>query len=69
MVASRHQIYNMSYFNLKGDSFYPLHYKEDGLYIYDNPYPKEQQMSLEVRQEQLFADTKAENRTLCSKGE
>lgn len=69
MVASRHQIYNMSYFNLKGDSFYPLHYKEDGLYIYDNPYPKEQQMSLEVRREQLFADTKTENRTLCSKGE
>lgn len=69
MVASRHQIYDMSYFTVKGESFYPLHYKEDGLYIYDNPYPKERQMSLEVRREQMFADTKIESRTLCSKGE
>ncbi len=69
MVASRHQIYNMNYFTIRGDCFYPLNYKEDGLYVYDNTYPKEQQMSLEVRQEQLFANTKAENRTLCSKGE
>lgn len=68
MVASRHRIYDMSYFTVKGDTFYPLHYKEDGLYIYDNTYPKEQQLSLEVGREQLFADTKAESRTLCSKG-
>ena len=69
MVASRHRIYDMSYFTVKGDTFYPLHYKEDGLYIYDNTYPKEQQLSLEVGREQLFADAKAESRTLCSKGE
>lgn len=69
MVASLHQIYNMSYFNLKGDCFYPLNYKEDGLYIYDNAYPKEQQMSLIVGKEQLFMDTEVESRTLCSKGE
>ena len=69
MVASQHQIYNMSYFNLKGDCFYPFNYKEDGLYIYDNAFPKEQQMSLIVGREQLFMDTEVESRTLCSKGE
>lgn len=69
MVASRHQIYDMNSFTIKGERFYPLHYKEDGLYIYDNTYPKEQQLSLEVGREQLFADTKVESRTLHSKGE
>lgn len=69
MVASRHQIYRMKCFIIEGDCFYPLHCKESGLYIYESAYPKEQQMSLDVGKEQLFAVSETKRRTLKSKGE
>lgn len=69
LVASRHIIYNMSFFDIGGKHFYPLRYREDGLYIYANPYPGEQQLSLEVGREQLFDEAPLPPRTLQSQGE
>lgn len=69
LVASRHTIYEMSHFKINGEKFYPLHYQEDGLYIYDNAFPREQQLSLEVGKEQLFAEKLTSPRILHSSGE
>lgn len=69
LVASRHIIYNMNFFDIDGKQFYPLHYKENGLYIYNNAFPKEQQLSLEVNREQRFDENPLPARILQSKGE
>lgn len=68
LVASRHVIYRMNYFEIDGEQFYPLHYQEKGLYLYENAFPKEQQLSLEINRQPLFAEAVTETRVLQSKG-
>lgn len=68
LIASRHLIYDMPYFIVGNDKFYPLHYKEKELYIYDNAFPEEKQLSLIVGRDQLFAAPQGYERTLQSKG-
>lgn len=69
LIASRHIIYDMNFFDIDGQQFYPIHYNEDGLFIFNHTFPKEQQLSLEVNREQLFAENLSPARTLQSKGE
>lgn len=68
LVASRHLVYGMNFFEMNGEQFYPLHYKEKGLYIYNCAFPKEQQLSLEINNEQLLALASTPVRTLESQG-
>ena len=67
MVASRHSIYGIPYFQIAGEDYYPLDYKEDGLYICEASFPKEQPLSLWIAQENRLAERLSDVRTLKSK--
>lgn len=54
MIASPNTIYGKAYFKIKDDAFYPLDYKETGLYIFAHEYPGEEGLSLSIDKEQLF---------------
>lgn len=66
MVASRHSIYGIPYFQIAGEDYYPLGYSEDGLYICEASFPKEQPLSLWIAQETKLADRPSDIRTLKS---
>ena len=64
MVASRHSIYGIPYFQIEGEDFYPLDCEENGLYICEATFPKEQPLSLWITQETKLADRPSDVRTL-----
>ena len=66
MVNSRHDIYNMSYYQIAGEKYYPLNCSEQSLYICEASYPKEQPLSLEISSEMKIGDVLTEARTLQS---
>ena len=68
LVASRHLIYSMGYFNLGDDNLYPLNCKEYyGLYICNITFPGEQDLSLDIGKEQRFATEATAPRELISR--
>ena len=54
MIASPNTIYGKAYFKIKDDAFYPLDYKETGLYIFAHEYPGEEGLSLSIDKERAF---------------
>lgn len=64
LVASPSTIYGMSYVTVDGDSFYPMDYQEDGLYLFTQAYPNEQTMSLHIGRDQKFDMQNSEPRLL-----
>ena len=69
LYASRHIIYNESYFDIDGEYFYPMNLgDEDQLSICTLPFPEEQSLSLLLTQEQALAMFDTPLRTLQSKG-
>lgn len=67
MVASRHDIYDVSYFCIDGEDYYPMNCKEKELFICEVTFPKEQPLSLWIAQETKLAEKLTESRTLQSK--
>ncbi len=67
MVASRHSIYGIPYYQIEGEDYYPLNYNEDGLYICEASFPKEQPLSLWIAQENRLTEKLSDVRTLKSK--
>lgn len=67
MVASRHNIYGTPYFQIAGEDFYPLDYNnEEGLFICEATFPKEQPLSLWIAQENRLTEKLSDARTLKS---
>lgn len=66
MVASRHSIYEIPYFQIAGENYYPLDYEENGLYICEAAFPKEQPLSLWIAQENRLTERLSDARTLKS---
>lgn len=66
MVASRHSIYGLPYFQIAGEDYYPLDCNEKGLYICEASFPKEQPLSLWITQETKLAENLTNGRTLKS---
>lgn len=66
MVNSRHEIYNMPYYQIEGEKYYPQNCSEQSLYICDVNFPKEQPLSLEISAEMKIGDVLTESRTLQS---
>ncbi len=48
LYASRHVVYDNSYYNIDGTNYYPLDCKEDKIYINNASFPNEQPLSLYV---------------------
>jgi hypothetical protein len=67
LVASRHAIYSMSYYQIDGEKFYPLDCSEERLHICNNVFPNEQALSLVIGKEQYFTLNTGNKRTLTSK--
>lgn len=67
LFASDHQIYNLSYFNLDGTSFYPYNCNEKSLQISTAKFPEEQSLSLIVATEPRLNSNLSEPRKLTSK--
>lgn len=66
MVNSRHDIYNIPYYQIAGEKYYPLNCSKQPLYICEVSYPKEQPLSLEISTEMKISDMLTEARTLQS---
>lgn len=67
LLASRHQIYDWSYYLIDGEKYYPLDCDEDNLYISKAEFPNEQPLSLLVIKEQNIALKESASRRLESK--
>lgn len=71
LVASKHHIFDLSYFNLDGTNFYPFLREgdriNDRVYICAATFPKEKAMSLLVPKAQEFAVNYKGQRTIKSK--
>jgi hypothetical protein len=67
LFSSRHFIYEMNYYRINEDYFYPLNSTETDLHIYTGAFPGEQDLSLNIGKEQLFAVAAGEQRKLESK--
>lgn len=66
LFGSRHKIFNVSFFTLNGEKFYPRNCDEDALSICALPYPAEQALSLVVPDEPVFDDDPSQPRTISS---
>lgn len=67
LFASRHLIYNYSYFDIDGEFFYPLNAQDESqLSICTLPFPEEQSLSLALTQEQILAVNETPMRKLES---
>lgn len=55
LVASRHKIYGMPFFNIDGDNYYPIGSDGQRLEICEAAFPQEQPMSLYIVNGQQFA--------------
>ena len=67
MIASRNTIYGKPYFKIKEATFYPLDYKESGLFVFAHEFPGEEELSLSIDSEQLFDVAASETHRLISK--
>ncbi len=67
MVASKHDIYNVAYFRIQGEDYYPMNCEEKELFISEVTFPKEQPLSLWIVQETKLAKKLTDPRTLQSK--
>ncbi|MBO5187267.1 MAG: hypothetical protein J6B91_09530 [Prevotella sp.] len=67
LFASKHEIYNKSYWNIDGEMFYPLDCDQTQIYICQAAFPQEKPLSLLVSTEQLAAYRPSKPRTLQSK--
>lgn len=68
LITSKHQIYDMSYYEIEGEYYYPLNCQEDGLYICAASYPKEQSLSLVVHEDMVLAMKETKERELKAEG-
>lgn len=66
LVASRHQIYERSYWTIDGVAYYPLNCQEEVLEICEAAFPNEQPLSLLVPQVPLLTERFSPSRTLQS---
>lgn len=66
MVATRHSIYDRSYFRIDSEDYYPLDCQEGNLYICQASFPQEQPLSLWITQETNLAENRTEARALMS---
>lgn len=66
LVASKHQIYDIIYWQIDGNYYYPLNCQEERLEICKATFPNEQPLSLLVPELPLLTEVSAENRTLQS---
>ncbi len=66
LFASRHKIYDRSYYTLDGCSYYVDGEDPDRIHICPASYPNEQPLSLQIYGEQLFASNMSSLRTLRS---
>lgn len=67
LYASNHTIYNVNYWEIDGEKFYPLNCKLSQLHICQVTFPKEKPLSLLIPTEQLFAVQNSAQRSLQSK--
>lgn len=67
LYASKHLIYDKSYWLVDGEKYYPLDCDLKQLYICGATYPKEKSLSLQVGTDQLFAMRSSEKRVLQSR--
>lgn len=66
LCASKHVIYNLSYFKIEDEMYYALNCREEQMDICDVAYPNEKSLSLLIPQEQLFAYDESPRRQLQS---
>ena len=66
LFASRHNIYNLDYYILNGENFYPLDCNEGTLSICTLPYPEEEALSLVLTEEPVLADNDSPVRSLVN---
>lgn len=68
LYASRHAIYNKPFWNIDGESYYPLSDKvSKSIHICEIGFPKEQQLSLQIGTEQSFTLNSTAERFFQSK--
>lgn len=67
LYASKYSIYNVMYYEIGGEKFYPLNCKEEVVYACDADFPKEQPLSLQMVSAQNLAFSASNMRTLVSK--
>jgi len=67
LYASRHTIYNQSYFNIDGEKFYVYHNDARTMHIASVAFPQEKPMSLLVTQAQRFDYAGSVQRKLSSR--
>lgn len=68
LIASKYQIYDMSYYEIDGEYYYPLNCQEEGLYICTVSYPKEQSLSLAIDKDMALSIIKTKERVLKAEG-
>lgn len=66
LFASRHLIYDMSYYEIDGEKFYPLNCDINRMEICGSSFPNEKSLSLYISKRQLFAIDGTEERILTS---
>lgn len=54
MVASPNTIYGKRFFKIANETFYPMDFNENGLFIFTKNYPGEESMNLGIEKEQKF---------------
>lgn len=67
LFSSRHIIYDMNYWTIGGENYYPLDCRETTLNICSAAFPNEQPLSLAIQEEPLFAVAATSLRTLQAK--
>lgn len=67
LYASKYSIYNVMYYEIGGEKFYPLNCKEETVYACDADFPKEKPLSLQMTSAQELAYSASNMRTLVSK--
>lgn len=66
LFASKHSIYDMSYYEIDGEKFYPLNCDADQMEICGASLPDEKPLSLYILQRQLFAVSETSERVLTA---
>ncbi len=66
MVASKHDIYNRTFYIIDGSSYYPLNCDAQSLEVCQASYPGEQPLSLWITKEPRFEQISSETRELKS---
>lgn len=67
LVCSRHNIYDKWYFTIDNDRYYPVDDSDTGLNICTAEFPREQALSLYIREAQLFGNTEYKEREIKSR--